>query len=102
MNNTQQSSDNCRQLLTDSFDIDLANACEGYYLIQTCPPLYFSVEGVVSQSTSNSFICNEPNCRYPDSTKFVIDIENLGCYSCATKIVSQVVIFVFGILVLIL
>lgn len=98
-NNSQPNENmNCRQLMSvESFDIDLSNACEGYFLIQNCPPLYISVEGV--SQASASFQCNEPDCRFPDNTKFSINLEYLGCYSSSTKIISHLTVLVFGILV---
>lgn len=82
---------------SESFDIDLGGACDGHYLIQSCPPLYISVEGVVQ--TQNNFQCSEPACRFPDNVKFNVNIENLGCYSSTSKIISQITIIVFSIVV---
>lgn len=89
---------NCRQLLpSDSYEVNLGGACEGYYLIQTCPPLYITVEGV--PQAQNNFQCSDPACRFPDNIKFDIHIENFGCYSSATKMISKITIIVFSILI---
>lgn len=97
-NTTQQENVECKQLLTtQSFDYYLTNACDGYFTIHSCPPVYFSIQ-IAPQTTQNSFQCGEPNCRFPDEVKVSITLENLGCYSSTSMITSKMFIIVFGIL----
>lgn len=98
-NTSQPDNVQCRQLLTsESFDYSLSNACEGYFTINTCPPIYISVQ-IAPQSTQSSFQCSEPNCRFPDEVKVNINLENLGCYSNTAKITCQLFVVAFGIFV---
>lgn len=86
-NSTQpQENVNCRQLMaSDNFDIELTNACTGWWLIQDCPPFFVSVEGVAMVGPTN-LRCSDSACRYPDSIRFGVTVENLGCYSSANRI----------------
>lgn len=63
------------------------NGCTGFYLIQTCPPFFISVEGILTSGQTN-LRCTEPECRYPDSIRYGVTVENLGCYSNANRIVN--------------
>ena len=73
---------NCRQLLaSDSFDIDLSNACDGHFLIQQCPPMFVSVEGANPAAGQNNIRCIDAACRYPDSIRYGVNIDNFGCFS---------------------
>lgn len=88
----------CKQLMpTETYDTDLNGACSGYWLIQTCPPFYFSVQGVSTATTQNSYQCSDVACRFPDSIKYRITVENLGCHSSAQKIAAHIIIVVFSI-----
>lgn len=77
---------NCVQLQpSKNFDFDVSNACEGHYLIQHCAPLYISVEGILVAAGENGR-CVDPECRTPDSIKYGLVVENLGCYSTADQL----------------
>lgn len=99
----QQDNVNCRQLLpTDNFDIELTNGCHGFFLIQDCPPFFISVEGV-QLTGQNNFRCTEPECRYPDSIRYGITVENLGCFSGAIRTVASttvIIVILLNLLVL--
>lgn len=77
--------------------MDLSNACDGQYLIKNCQPLYISVEGVQSAAAQASFRCSDLNCRSPDSIRFGIQAENLGCFSGARTIISSIAIVVLSV-----
>lgn len=71
---------NCRSILRDSFEVDLTNACEDFSLIHQCPPLFISVQGRAPPG-ANSYQCNDYDCQFPDSMRFVIQTENLDCFN---------------------
>ncbi|KAI8128939.1 hypothetical protein CVS40_1977 [Lucilia cuprina] len=95
----------CTQLQGNTFSYDLSNACNGYYTIHQCPPLYVSVQAPSSSSSSStpsslspsfggpsyggpsysgsSFasICTDAACQTPDQARYIMSVVNLGCYS---------------------
>lgn len=98
-NTAQQDNIFCRQLQSnENFEVDLSNACESQYLIKNCQPLYISVEGVQSAAAQASFRCADLNCRSPDTIRFGIQAENLGCFSGAQTIISSTIIVVLSVL----
>lgn len=97
--NTSQQVDgvNCRQLMnSESYDYGLAGACDGYSLIQNCPPVYISVQSAPTSVPSYNQ-CNDLGCRFPNDIKFNINIDNLGCYSSSTKFVCESIALVFSL-----
>lgn len=74
-------------LPTDNFDIELSNFCEGSYAIRDCQPVYVSVEGMIVPS-GQGYRCSEPECLSPDSIKYGIQVDNIGCFSAANSIIN--------------
>lgn len=81
-NEQQQGEVNCQNVNTDTVEINLWNACEGHSLIHYCPPLFISVEGSRIHDGQN-LRCSERECRFPDSARFEIITDNLGCFNSA-------------------
>lgn len=77
-------------------EIHMWNPCDGQYYIHTCQPLYVSVEYPQAAPTTN-FRCNEPACRTPDSAKFVIHGENLGCFSGVAKVFASLLLVLISV-----
>ena len=97
-NNSQQVEGvSCRQLMnSESFDYGLMGACDGYNLIQNCPPLYISVQ-TAPTAVQSTFQCSDLGCRFPSDIKYSINIENLGCYSSTTKLLYESIVLVFSL-----
>lgn len=89
---------NCRQLLSDTHEFSLVNACDGHSLIQSCPPLFISVAENSTASASNTFRCTDAECRFPDNIRFSIAVENLGCFSGVGKMMATVALVVMAVL----
>lgn len=89
-NSTAGGSVNCRQITSESYDINLQNACDGAQFIHHCQPLFFSVEGAqqLSGPATVNMICIDAECQFPDSQRFVIHAENLDCRSGVSKMVG--------------
>uniref|UniRef100_A0A182P9B3 VWFA domain-containing protein n=1 Tax=Anopheles epiroticus TaxID=199890 RepID=A0A182P9B3_9DIPT len=88
MNSTEnRDSIQCRTINTDAYDIDLSNACDGHSIIHTCPPVFVSVEGPLIPPAV--IRCSEPECRFPDNARFAIVLDNMGCFSSASRTVSS-------------
>lgn len=68
---------NCVQISGNSYSYDLSNACDGYYTITQCPPLYLSVQPGSINTTS----CTQDACQTPDQWRYVVSVTNMGCYS---------------------
>lgn len=60
-----------------------------------------SVEGIVLPSTSNSFSCTDYNCRFPDSIRYTVHTENLGCFSGAKRVLSTLAFVLFSVFLVI-
>ncbi|XP_050080179.1 uncharacterized protein LOC126567880 [Anopheles maculipalpis] len=88
----------CRTINTDAYDIDLSNACDGHWLIHTCPPLFVSVEGPPNPPAV--IRCSEPECRFPDNARFAVVLDNMGCFSSASRTVSSLLMAAIAALVL--
>uniref|UniRef100_A0A182MR66 Uncharacterized protein n=1 Tax=Anopheles culicifacies TaxID=139723 RepID=A0A182MR66_9DIPT len=90
--NTTENRDSiqCRTINTDAYDIDLSNACDGHSVIHTCPPLFVSVEGPMNPPAV--IRCSEPECRFPDNARFAIVLDNMGCFSSASRTVSSLLL----------
>uniref|UniRef100_A0A336MV53 CSON008067 protein n=1 Tax=Culicoides sonorensis TaxID=179676 RepID=A0A336MV53_CULSO len=95
-NATNQDGQTCRNINMDTVQIDLPNPCDGQYYIRTCHPLYISVEYPQSAPTTN-FRCSENACRSPDSAKFVIHGENLGCFSGAGQLFGSFILILMSL-----
>lgn len=80
----------------DTVEILLPNPCDGQYYIHACHPVYVSVEYPQAAPTTN-FRCNENACRTPDSAKYVIHGENLGCYSGVGQLLGSVLLVLLSI-----
>ncbi|XP_053679767.1 uncharacterized protein LOC128730713 [Anopheles nili] len=99
--NTTENRDSivCRTINTDSVDIDLSNACAGHSVINTCPPLFVSVEGPINPPAV--IRCSEPECRFPDNARFAIVLDNMGCFSGASRTVSSLLLAALAALLLV-
>lgn len=95
-NTTQQNKEDidCRQLVSDAYEINLNNPCDGYSYIHDCPSFYISAE--VSRSRGSSQTpCSDPECVRPDQIKFIVQHENLGCFSgCGKNVLSFSVLII--------
>ncbi|XP_049298889.1 uncharacterized protein LOC125771851 isoform X2 [Anopheles funestus] len=98
--NSTENRDNiqCRTINTDAYDIDLSNPCDGHSVIHTCPPLFVSVEGPLNPPAV--IRCSEPECRFPDNARYAIVLDNMGCFSGASRTVSTLLTAVMAALVL--
>ncbi|XP_058124178.1 uncharacterized protein LOC131285341 [Anopheles ziemanni] len=98
--NTTENRDSiqCRTINTDAVDIDLSNACNGHSVIGTCPPLFVSVEG--PQTPPAIIRCSEPECRFPDNARFALVLDNMGCFSGASRTVSSLLMATLAALLL--
>ncbi|EDV98459.1 GH23130 [Drosophila grimshawi] len=67
----------CVQISGNSYSYDLSNACNGYYTITQCPPLYLSVQPGTTSTTS----CTQDECQTPDQWRYVVSVVNMGCYN---------------------
>ncbi|XP_030563512.1 uncharacterized protein LOC115764539 [Drosophila novamexicana] len=67
----------CVQISGNSYSYDLSNACNGYYTITQCPPLYLSVQPGSINTTS----CTQDACQTPDQWRYIVSSVNMGCYS---------------------
>lgn len=43
----------------------------------------------------NSFSCTDRNCRFPDSIRYTVHTENLGCFSGAERVLSTLTFVMF-------
>nr|CAD7576110.1 unnamed protein product [Timema californicum] len=67
----------CKVINSDSYEISLSSACEGYTYISQCPPLYLSVE---STSEPTVFLCASRSiCRFVGNVQYTISHQDLGC-----------------------
>ncbi|XP_035784359.1 uncharacterized protein LOC118462626 [Anopheles albimanus] len=100
--NTTENRDSivCRPINTDAVDIDLSRACEGHSVIHSCPPLFVSVEG--PQIAPSVIRCSEPECRFPDNARFALILDNMGCFSGASRTVSSLLMAALVALLLVL
>uniref|UniRef100_A0A182WF71 VWFA domain-containing protein n=1 Tax=Anopheles minimus TaxID=112268 RepID=A0A182WF71_9DIPT len=98
--NTTENRDSiqCRTINTDAYDIDLSNACDGHSVIHTCPSLFVSVEGPLNPPAV--IRCSEPECRFPDNARYAIVLDNMGCFSSASRTVSSLLMAAIVALVL--
>lgn len=75
---------NCRQINSDSVEIDLNNFCQHTNYIHACEPVFISVQGS-NPSDSAALRCTEAACRFPDNMRFSVQTENLGCFNAAHR-----------------
>ncbi|XP_062561735.1 uncharacterized protein LOC134225564 [Armigeres subalbatus] len=97
--NATQNADSitCRTIGTETIDIDLSNACDGHSVIHTCQPLFFSVEFTQLTEVTN-LRCTERECRFPDSARFAVVVENLGCFSSAGQVLGSLVLLLAALI----
>nr|CAD7429725.1 unnamed protein product [Timema monikensis] len=75
--NVSTSDVTCKVINSDSYEISLSSACEGYTYISQCPPLYLSVE---STSEPTVFLCATRSiCRFVGNVQYTISHQDLGC-----------------------
>ncbi|XP_063821062.1 uncharacterized protein LOC135071214 isoform X1 [Ostrinia nubilalis] len=89
----------CQNVVTaTNVDMSLQNACNGFSTIGACPPLYFSVQAnAVGETTTAT--CTDVNvCRFPNSIRYQIEVDGLGCFSNATNLLSSVFFVLFGLI----
>lgn len=96
--NEQQEQPICRTVNNDNVEIDLSNACGGHTVIHHCPPLFISVEGTRVHDGMN-LPCQGRECRFPDSARFEILTDNLGCFSSGRYIFASLWIIAAALLV---
>lgn len=98
-NGTNQNSDvTCQQVDSQTVEINLSNACDGTWLIQNCQPLFISVEGLASAAVPAFRCSDDTECRFPDSVRFGINHENLGCFSGAGQLVGAISLIILSML----
>lgn len=98
MNSTNTDAVICQQILSDSVEINLQSACEGHFVIASCPPVYFSIEGIVNAGTP-SFRCTDAECRFPDMLRVSVQTEGLGCFSGVERILGTFSLVLMSIFV---
>ncbi|CRL03128.1 CLUMA_CG016448, isoform A [Clunio marinus] len=96
--NVQGDQVRCQSVNSDTMEFGLWDACSGHSLIHHCPPLFISVEGIRVHDGQN-LRCTEAQCRFPDSARFNVIVDNLGCFSGVGTIVASVMLVVASILV---
>ncbi|KAJ8736414.1 hypothetical protein PYW08_007070 [Mythimna loreyi] len=84
----------CQPLVSGNVEISLQNACDGYWSIRECPPLFLSVRSDSSLPAGSfaSASCTDANCRYPYDIRFQIQIQELGCFSGATSVTASFIV----------
>uniref|UniRef100_A0A1A9W7T5 N-acetylmuramoyl-L-alanine amidase n=1 Tax=Glossina brevipalpis TaxID=37001 RepID=A0A1A9W7T5_9MUSC len=85
----------CRTVQSNTFTYDLTNACKDYPTIHQCPALYLSVQA--SEATSGkaqTVSCTEAACQTPDQARYVIAVENLGCFSSGKRLVGSFLVLI--------
>lgn len=85
---------NCVQISGNSYSYDLSNACNGYYTITQCPPLYLSVQPGSINTTS----CSQDACQTPDQWRYVVSVSNLGCYSGVAGLAASLLTILLALL----
>lgn len=99
MNSTQQQGQpDCRNVNSETVEINLWNACEGHSMIHHCPPVFISVEGTRVHD-GQQLRCTERDCRFPDNARFEILTDNLGCFNSVSQIIASIVLVLASILV---
>lgn len=83
----------CETLRSQVKTVDISSYCGDS--VSACQPIYISVVGNTTQTK-----CTDNLCRYPDSIKYTITLENVGCASSAIRIISNlfVVALLFSLL----
>lgn len=85
---------NCVQISGNSYSYDLSNACNGYYTITQCPPLYLSVQ----PGTINTTSCTQDACQTPDQWRYVVSSVNMGCYSGVSGLAASLLTILLALL----
>jgi hypothetical protein len=76
----------CKNVVSDEYSKDITGYCTDKSVTE-CPPLYISVQGLDSQNR-----CTDTACRFPDSIKYTIKLENVECSSSAEKLFSSLLV----------
>lgn len=84
-NTTNVADIRCQRILGDSFDVNLNNLCDHTNYIHRCDPVFISVEGSAIEASA-PLRCTENDCRFPDSARYGVHIENLGCFNAGGKL----------------
>ncbi|CAB3240553.1 unnamed protein product [Arctia plantaginis] len=83
----------CQTLATTgNVDINLENACDNYWTINTCPPFYISVQSNAALTAASAVACTDANCRFPYNIPYQVQIEELGCFSGANSVTASFLI----------
>lgn len=87
----------CQQIDSQTVEINLNNACDGHFLIQNCPPVFISIEGIRSAAVPTFRCSDDTECRFPDSVRFGINHENLGCFSGAGRLMGAISLIILSV-----
>ncbi|KAM8712229.1 hypothetical protein ACLKA7_012705 [Drosophila subpalustris] len=85
---------NCVQISGNSYSYDLSSACNGYYTITQCPPLYLSVQPGAINTTS----CTQDACQTPDQWRYMVSSSNMGCYSGVSGLAASLLTILLALL----
>ncbi|XP_055372572.1 uncharacterized protein LOC129606331 [Condylostylus longicornis] len=77
----------CKQIITNAFELDLRNPCYDFYEINKCDPYYISVEA--SEDVGNGNLLPDPDCKNPNDIPFKITSEHLTCHSGVDRLLKN-------------
>ncbi|XP_030375136.1 uncharacterized protein LOC115624551 [Scaptodrosophila lebanonensis] len=98
---SSSTSQTCVQITSNSYTYDLSTACDGYYTITQCPPLYLSVQTAsVSNGGQQTVSCTQNACQTPDQWQFVVSMVNMGCYSGVAGLAASLFTVILGLVLL--
>jgi hypothetical protein len=94
----------CKNVVSDEYSKDITGYCTDKSVTE-CPPLYISVQGLDSQNRCTGALLrqyfltgthpvtiSDTACRFPDSIKYTIKLENVECSSSAEKLFSSLLV----------
>lgn len=87
---------------TGEVEIPIRNFCNDFWTINTCPPLYISVQSVTPGTTDLTAVCTENACRFPYSLRYQVGIEDFGCFSGAVNIAANITFILAALIVIVL
>lgn len=73
---------NCKTIQLNVQTTDISDWCGSNF--EECAPIYLSVYGNTTQ-----YRCKDYFCRYPDSVRYTISLENVGCTSGTYTIIGN-------------